>query len=341
MNRHPVGSGPFRYAKRSDQEIVLEAYEHYFQRRPNLDYFVVKILPSQTASLSHLIAGNIDMAFLLNPEDYGALSQISSIKVYDDWYPLLYMVFLNHENGLFKDSAVHRALNLAIDKEKLIERVLKGKGSVAAGTVDDRQANYNRAVSPYPYRPDEAARILKEAGWEDRNHDFILDRDGQKFEFTALSVAGEDLMSKTLQLVQQQLLEIGIRMRVVALPFDEYVRRVVRERTFDANLANLVVRSLYDSNFTYWHSSQIKEGLNFSSYNNPEADRLLDEARFSLDPARRRAAFQEFQKVVHDDPPGIFLFWREMPIAVHSRFRGVPEKRMESLRDLARVWESK
>lgn len=338
LNRHPIGSGPFRFVKQDDEEIVLEANEKSFSGRPNLDRFIVKVLPSQTANLSHLIAGKIDMAFLLNPEDYGALSQIPSIKIYDRWYPLLYIVFLNRNEALFHDYRVRLALNLAVDKKKLIDRVLKGKGEVAGGTVDRHQPNYNPEVQPYDYQPIEALRLLQESGWKDRNHDFILDREGRKFEFTALTVEGEELTSKILKIIQQQLSEIGVRMNIKELPFDEYVRTVIRERSFDANLLNLVVRSLYDSNFTSWHSSQIKEGLNFSSYSNPEVDRLLDEVRFNLDPSRRLSAFLEFQKVLHDDPPGIFLFWREMPIAVHRRFQGVPERRMESLRDLVHVW---
>lgn len=338
FNRRPIGSGPYRFVSQNDQEIVLEATDRYFGGRPSLDRIVVKVLPSQAANVNNLIAGNIDMAFILNPEDYGALSQIRSIRVYDNWYPLLYMVFLNHEQRLFADTRVRQALNLAVDKERLIERLLKGKGAAAAGTVDEGHESHNPAVTPYPYKPRDALRLLQEAGWADRDHDFILDQAGRKFEFAAYAVQGEELSSKALRIIQQQLGEIGVRMVIKVLPFDEYVRVVVRERGFEANVGNLVVRSLYDSNFTYWHSSQIRAGLNFCSYRNAEVDRLLDEARFEVDPAKRREAFQRFQKAIHDDPPGIFLFWRNMPVALHARFRDVPEKRMESLRDLVNVW---
>ncbi|HEX5037665.1 MAG TPA: ABC transporter substrate-binding protein [bacterium] len=339
FNQHPVGSGPFRFVSQSDEEIVLEANDRYFGGRPYLDRVIVKVLSSQAANMNNLIAGNIDMAFILNPEDYGALSQIRSIHVYDNWYPLLYMVFLNHDNHLFADPRVRQALNLAVDKDRLIERLLKGKGAAAGGTVDDGHESHNPSVVPYPYKPQEALKLLRDAGWADRDGDFILDKDGRKFQFDAYAVQGEELTSKALRILQQQLSEIGVRMVIRELPFDEYVRVVVRERKFDANVANLVVRSLYDSNFTYWHSSQIKAGLNFCSYRNREVDRLLDESRFEVDPAKRREAFQQFQKVIHDDPPGIFLFWRNMPIAIQARFHDVPEKRMESLRDLVKVWE--
>jgi peptide/nickel transport system substrate-binding protein len=341
FNQHPVGSGPYRFVSQDDQEIVLEANDHYFAGRPHLDRIIVKVLPNETANINHLIAGNIDMAFLLNPEDYGALSQIGSIHVYDNWYPLLYMLFLNDRNALFADPRVRQALNFAVDKEKLIARVLKGKGEAAGGTVDRGQPSYNASVGPYAYRPAEALRLLKESGWEDRNHDFVLeDKDGRKFEFTALAIDGEELTSKALRIIQQGLSEVGIRMAIRSLPFDQYLRLMVRERNFEANLFSLVVRSLYDSNFTFWHSSQIQEGMNFSAYQNPTVDRLLEASRFDADPVRRKAAFQDFQKAIHDDPPGIFLFWREMPIAVQARFRGFPERRMESLRDLVNVYST-
>lgn len=338
FNKHPIGSGPYRFVSQNDDAIVLEANDRYFGRRPYLDRVVVKVLSSETASINNLIAGHIDMAFLLNPEDYGALSQIPSIHVYDNWYPLLYMVFLNHENPLFADPKVRQALNLAVDKQMLIDRILKGKGVVAAGTADEGHENHNPSVTPYFYKPQEALALLRQVGWTDHDHDFILDKGGRKFEFTAYAVQGDELTSKALRIIQQQLGGIGVRMSIKELPFDDYVRVMMRERSFDANVGTLVVRSLYDSNFTYWHSSQIKTGLNFCSYRNADVDRLLDESRFEVDPVKKKAAFQEFQKVIHDDPPGIFLFWRNMPIALQERFRGVPERRMESLRDLVNVW---
>jgi peptide/nickel transport system substrate-binding protein len=337
-NRHPIGTGPYRFVKQDDEEVVLEANEKYFGGRPYLDQIIVKVLPSQQASLSHLIAGKTDMAFLINPEDYGALSQISAIRIYNNWYPILQILTLNLKNELFSNPEIRMALNYAVNREVFIERILKGKGTVASGTIFPGSGNADLDMTPYPYRPDLALQLLQKKGWQDRNGDFILDKGGKKFEFTALVYKGEELYSKILQIIEEQLRLLGIKMKIELIPFDDYVDSVFRKRNFESNLIHLVFRPSYDNDFSFWHSSQIEDGLNFSHYSNPKADALLEEARLSLDPEKRRKALMEFQQLLHDDPPGIFLFWREMPIAIHKRFRGVPEKRMESLRDLVNVW---
>ena len=341
FNRHPIGSGPYRFVKQDEEEIILEANERYFEGKPHLDRIVIKILPSQEANLSHLIAGKIDMVFLLNPEDYGALSGISDIRIYHNWYPLVYLLTFNMKNQLFKDAEVRRALNLAVDKQQIINRVLNGKGTIAAGTFDTRDRDFNRKVSPFPYRPDLAHRILEEKGWRIDAVDQILKKGKKRFEFSALTMEGDDLNIKALWIIQEQLRKIGVKMNVQTVPFDEYVERVMRKKDFEGTFIYLILRPYYNSNFILWHSSQIEKGINFSSYSNPKVDSSLEKARLSPGLEDRRSAWLEFQQALHDDPPGIFLFWRDMPIAINKRFRGIPEHRMESLRDLVDVWVPK
>ena len=340
-NQHPIGTGPFRFVKQDDKEIVLEANEKYFGGRPYLDRIVVETLLSQQANLSYLIAGKIDMVLLINPEDFGALSQIPTIRIYNNWYPVLHLLTFNLKNPLFANSEVRKALNHAVDKRRIVDRILKGQATVAAGTFDTHGKDFNQGVLPYPYQPDLAAQLLEKQGWRPRKGDYLLEKAGRKFEFSAFTMEGHDLNLKTLQIIQEQFREIGIKMNIEPLAFDEYVERIFRKRIFESNFIYLVFHPFYDNNFSFWHSSQIMDGLNFSSYSNPKVDTLLEEARLSLDPEKRRKALMEFQQVLHDDPPGIFLFWRDMPIAIHKRFRGVPEKRMESLRDLVNVWVPK
>jgi peptide/nickel transport system substrate-binding protein len=339
FNRHPVGSGPYRFVSQDEKEIVLEANEAHWAGRPRLGRVVAKILPSQKAGLTNLIAGNVDLIFLLNPNDFGALAKIPSLKTYENWTPILYLVQFNLKNALLKDPEVRRALNYAADKAVLIDRVLEGKGTAAASSFDLDSADLDPEVSPYPYRPDLAVRMLKERGWRDRDGDFVLDKDGKRFEFGVVVMEGDDVGTKALTILQEQWRKIGVRLKIDVAPFDVYAKRVFQDRDFDGVFIFFVSSHLRDNNFGLWHSTQIEGGFNASSYGDPEVDRALEAARRSADPAARRRAFFDFQKAVHENPPGVFLFWRRMPIAVHERFRGIPEKRME-MRDLVRVWES-
>ncbi|MFO1519496.1 MAG: ABC transporter substrate-binding protein [bacterium] len=336
FNLHPIGSGPYKFERQSKNEIVLKANESYFAGRPYLDEVKVEILPSQTSCLSHLIAGKIDMIFLLNPEDYGSLSQIPSIKIYNNWDPVSYMIVYNMRNPLFESDRVRRALNLAVNRRLIFERVLKGKGEVMGGVV----------LGPAPssgdgYDPKKAVQMLKEAGWEKREGGYLLTRAGKEFKFTITMMKGDEVGEVSLRLIQEELLEVGVKVSVSILPFDEYVSQVFRKRNFDAVWVNTVLNPLLGNDFSFWHSSQIESGLNFASYRNSSVDRSLEEGRFSSASESRKAATEALQKALAEDPPGIHLFLRKMPIAVQSRFQGIPEQRMESFRDLIKVWVPK
>jgi len=337
FNRNPIGSGPYRFVKQDEKEIILEANGDYWNGRPHLDRVIVKILPSQKAGLTNLIAGNVDLIFLLNPNDFGALSKISSIKTYENWASILYLLTFNLKKDLFKESEVRQALNLAINKSLLVDRVLEGKGSVAAGSFSIESPYLNAQVAPYDYQPEIAVQLLKKQGWEDRDGDFILDRNGKKFEFKVVVMEGDDVGTKALTIIQEQLRKIGVRMGLEVVPFDVYAKRVFQLRDFDGVFVFYVSSHLQDNNFSLWHSKEIENGFNYSSYSNSEVDRYLESARFLSEDAARRRAFYDFQQAIHDNPPGVFLFWRRMPIAVHERFHGFPEKRME-MRDLVKVW---
>lgn len=337
FNSHPIGSGPYRFLRRDEKEIVLEANENYWAGRPYLDQVEVKILPSQKATLTHLIAGHVDLIFLLNPNDFGALEKIKSIKTYENWTSILYLLSLNLKKDLFRDQQVRQALNMAIDKSLLVDRVLEGKGTIAASSFDIDSPHLNPNIFPYDYQPQHSVELLKSQGWEDHDGDFVLDRSGQKFEFKVVVMEGDDVGAKTLTIMQEQLRKIGIRMSVDVLPFDKYAERVLHKRAVDGSFAFYVAPHLQDNNISLWHSSQIATGFNYASYSDPEVDRTLEEARRSFDEEKRNNAFFQFQQAIHDNPPGVFLFWRRMPIAVHERFHGFPEKRME-MRDLVKVW---
>ncbi len=339
FNRHPVGSGPYRFVSQAPEEIILEANPDYFEGRPYLQSLHVLRLANQTAVLNHLIAEKIDMAFLPNPKDYGALKRIPNLKLYDNWYPLGYMMTLNLKNPLFQDPGVRKALNLAIRKQRLVNKVLFGRGNIAAGTVTPEEPGFDHELKAYEDNPKLADEILESLGWKrDKQNDYVRVRKGLRFEFAALAMEGEEVYLESLRWIQEDLQEVGIRMKIEVLPIEEYLRRVFHERHFDANIIHFISRPYYDNNFSFWHSSQIERGLNFSSYADPRVDHLMEEHRLSLDSNQKIELLKEFQQTLHDDPPGVFLFWRKMPIALHQKFRDVPEKRMESLRDLVKVW---
>jgi len=321
FNYHPIGTGPFKLGSWSDNEIVLEAHNRYFLGRPHLEKIVAKIFPNQNIVWAQLMKKEIDLIFLASPKNYRVIEKIPDFRVYS-FLSLYYYIFIFNNRDLFNEGKVRRALNYAVNKERIIKKVLLGRGRVSSGTIYPFSWAHDQNLKPYPYSPRKALKLLSNEGWRDTNGNNILDKDGREFEFVLLIVQGDDVARACALQIQQQLLDIGIRMKVKPLPFPTMYERFLSTKKFEACLLTILSDSP-DRNYAWWHSSQIDHGFNVFSYKNKEVDELLEKGRIALNREDRRGIYHQFQREIHGDPPGIFLFWRDDLVGIHRRFRGV------------------
>jgi peptide/nickel transport system substrate-binding protein len=289
--------------------------------RPYLDQIRAKVYPSREGAWAKLMAGEVDFFDFLTPDNYQILKQVPTFNFYSVPMPYYYLVAFNLESRLFRDQKVRQALNYAVNKEEVVAKVLRGQGQVAAGTIYPNSWAYNPNVKPYPYDPKRALTLLKEAGWEDHDGDRFLDKNGKVFEFTIHVNAGDDLKQKALLLVQQQLLDIGLKMKIRL--FDAVDTDFLFKKRFDAHFPEIIAMGDPDFSYRYWHSSQMIGGFNVSSYRNEKVDRLLEEGRAEFDQEKRKEIYFKYQEEMLKDPPGIFLFWTNYLVGVQKRFNGV------------------
>ncbi|MEW6381765.1 MAG: ABC transporter substrate-binding protein [bacterium] len=323
FNYHPIGTGPFRFVRWASDRIELGANEEYFLGRPHLDRIVVRMFASQRLIWANLMKGDIDAFELLQSDSYEIVTRISSFNVYSALRPYYYLIGFNMTNPLFQDKRVRQALNYAIDKKGIISRVLHGRGKVSSGTVFPGSWAFDDRIGPYPYDPRKAVQLLKDAGWQDTDDDHILDRGKQPFEFHLLLPEGHDELETASLMIMEQLSNIGVKAMVRKLPVNIYSQEHLFARKFEAAFTYALAGSDPDKNYQFWHSSQIKAGLNFSSYHNPRIDLLLDQGRNTLDQEQRKSIYRQYQEEMLDDPAGIFLFWREYLLGVSKKFGGV------------------
>jgi len=322
FNYHPVGTGPFTIERWSLNEIMLKAHENYFEGRPRLDRVIVKFFKDQRVVWAELMKGNVDCVILSYLKNYDVIEQIPNFNVYSFLNPYYYIVAFNGNNKCFAKREVRQALNYSIDKKKMVERVLRGKGKVSAGTIYPLSWVYDSRITPYAYEPKNALELLRKAGWRDTNGNHILDKDAREFEFVLLIVRGDDVAQECALQMQQQLLDIGMRMGVKSLPFPVMYEKFLSTKEFDAVLLSIISDDP-DKNCLWWHSSQMNGGFNVFSYRNKKVDELLEKGRTTLDREERKKVYYEFQREIYNDPPGIFLFWRDYLIGIHKRFKGV------------------
>lgn len=325
--RNPVGTGPFRFVSwQTGQKIVLRANETYFDGMPYLMGISYRIIPDQNTQFLELKAGHVDMMGLTplqylrqtNSPDF--TSMYAKYKYLADGYT--YLGF-NLARKPFDDVLVRRAIAHAIDKREIIKGVLMGLGEVATGPYKPDTRWYNPRVKDPAFNPDEARRLLMEAGYLDRDGDGVVERDGKPLVMTVITNQGNSMREKTAQIIQQRLKAVGIGVKIRIIEWTVFLKEYVDRGNFDAVILGWNILQDPDL-YNVWHSSQAKRGgLNFVGYRDKEADSLLEQGRETFDEAARKRCYDRFQEILAEQQPYVFLYVPYSLPAVSSRIRGI------------------
>jgi peptide/nickel transport system substrate-binding protein len=228
----------------------------------------------------------------------------------------------NLKHKPFDDIRVRQAINYAVNKQELIEGVLLGLGEPVSSPYKPGTRWTNPELSPYPYDPQKALALLKEAGFADHDGDGILDRDGKPLAFEILTNQNKQ-REMTAVLVQRRLKEIGIDVKIRVLEWASFIGRFIKTGEFDAVLLGWSL-SLDPDQYGIWHSSQQAPGqFNFIGYNNPEVDKLLEQGRLELDSDKRAKIYHEFSRILLEDSPVVYLYAGYGLPAIHKRIKGI------------------
>jgi peptide/nickel transport system substrate-binding protein len=325
--RNPVGHGPYRFIRWKTGELIeLRANPDYFEHRPFIDRYLYRIIPDDTTKFLELLTGGVDLASL-TPLQYRRQTDTPYVRrAYQKFrYPSFGFTYIgyNLQDERFKDARVRQAIDRAVDKQALIDGVLYGLGSIATGPYPKESWAYDPDVPAASHDPEEARRLLAEAGWTDSDGDGWVDRNGQPFQFTLLTNQGNEVRRQVTELVQQQLRAVGIDVRIRIIEWSTFVHEFIDKRRFEAVLLGWSLSrdpDLYD----LFHSSKTKEGeYNFVGYADPEVDRLLIEGRRTFDRALRQQIYRQIHRRLAEDQPYTFLYVADALPVVASRFRNV------------------
>jgi len=327
LARHPVGTGPYLFVEwLGGEKIVLEANRDYFEGSPYIKRFVFRIIPDTSTQFLELQTGGLDF-MSLSPLQYDRQTDTLAFKRLFNKYRYLAFGYTylgyNLKRPLFRDRRVRQALAYAIDKQEIIDGVLRGHGQVATGPYKPDSWVYNPEVPRYAFNPEKARQLLAEAGWSDSDGDGILDKDGARFQFTIVTNQGNDLRSKAGEIIQRRFRQVGIDVQLRIIEWATFLKEFINPGNFDATILGWSGGPEPDQ-FEIWHSSKTgPRELNFIGYKNPEVDRLLEQGRRVFDRKERKKIYDRFQLILAEDQPYTFLFVGEALPAVASRFYGI------------------
>lgn len=327
QNRQPVGSGPYRFKEwKTGEKVVLEANPDYFEGPPYLKRVVTRIIPDPSTIFLELKARNIDLASL-TPIQYRRQTEFPAFQKGFNRYRYLsnsyaYLGF-NLLDPRFQDKRVRQAMAHAIDKQEIIEGVLLGLGRPAVGPYKPGTWWYTDEVKTYPFDPARARALLAEAGWRDSDGDGILDRDGRPFRFTIRTNQGNLVRQQTAEIIQRRLRAVGIDARIHIVEWAAFLNTFIRKKDYEAIILAWGLGNDPDQ-YDVWHSSKTgPDELNLISYKNPRVDALLEAGRRTFDEARRKAIYGEFQRIMAEEQPVVFLYVPDALPVVSSRVRGI------------------
>jgi peptide/nickel transport system substrate-binding protein len=202
-------------------------------------------------------------------------------------------------------------------------------GKVATGPFWSQGPQNDPTIQPWPFDREAARKLLKEAGWWDRNGDgWIENAEGKRFEFEFSSASGDQNTRDEVRVLAEEFRRMGIAMHVRLCEWSVFTV-VLDNRDFDAVMLSWGGGGVEEDPYQIWHSSQIADqGSNFIIFRNAEADRLIEEIRKTLGPTRRNDFCHQFQQLLHREQPYTFLFERMSLRLVSKRIQGARVHKM-------------
>ncbi len=294
FNQHPVGSGPYSFVSRTQGVTVeLAANPTYWRGKPPFPHVEMHPVPDESTRIADVRTGRADITRILSSDNADQLKSDPQVKVL--WTPSerVTMVELNAEDGPTKDVRVREAIAHAIDRDTIVEALLKGYAKPVNEPLTPASFGYDPTIPAYGYDPAKARELLKQAG---------IAR-GTKVSFLTSPVFDP----RIVQAVQQMLDDVGLSAELSTVDLANYLR-LRQGRPDEAGDVSYFrwacgCQDADGTLFPLFHSSS-----QWAKYRNPVVDHALETARNTLDETARLAAYHTALEALHTDVAVVPMF---------------------------------
>ncbi|HOP69488.1 MAG: ABC transporter substrate-binding protein [Dethiobacteria bacterium] len=313
----PVGAGPFKFVRYVEgQFIELERYDRYHRGAPRLERIFVKVASPEVA-LAEILTGSSDIAWVQPNDEELALFEEYGLKVTEFPSGQYQFMGMNLKHQILSDRRVRLAITHALDREAMIETLFDGRGIVPVGHIPAQSWAFNPSLEPLPYDRKKAEALLEEAGWSLGDDGFRY-KDGQKLALDLLCVKGPAHRLQNAEIIQQMLKELGIEIQIELVEPAVVGPRIFGERDFDLFLLGWKMNIDPDPS-GIWLSTDM---LNAVGFDHPENDRLIYAGRSVLDREERKAAYYQWQELLLQEAPYVWLYSENEAWVSNPRIKG-------------------
>jgi peptide/nickel transport system substrate-binding protein len=313
VGANPIGTGPYKFVRWvKDDELVFEANEAYWRGAPRIKTVVFRPIPEPATRVTALLTGEVDLITQLPPPmvdtvtaagDRGVeLRKVLSLEV-------MFMPLYN-EVAPTTSKKVRQAINYGVNVEAILQKVMNGAGERRAGILARQAFGFDASVKPYPYNPELAKQLLKEAGYSPQTEMLVSIPSGR---WPNEKEIGEAVVG--------DLQKIGMNARARILEWGTFLSNLTAHKLGPMHLQGWGPATL-DADDLY--STNLYSKAPFSQFRDERLDRLIEEGRSTMDKGRRLQIYQEIARFQAEEATHLFL-WQSMNLyGVNKRVSWTP-----------------
>lgn len=316
FNKFPIGTGPYTLKElKLSQDIVLEVNNNYFAEIPKIEEIRYKFVPDSTTSFYMLKQKQLDI---------GTLTPIQIDRQIDEEFHKSFNIFnkqsfgygylgFNLKNEKFKNIKIREAISFAINRQEIIDILYFGHAKICNGPFLPGTFAYNDTVSSPIQNIEKSKKLLKSLGYDENN----------PFEFEVITSANNPTRINLAQIIQHQLLQVGIKMKIRVMEWQAFLNTVVHPRKFEAVILGWSLALMPDAR-SIWHSSSDKKGgFNLVGYNNKYVDKLIEEGEVTINRDKLGRIYKKVYKEIASDLPYLFLYIPNSITVVNKNIKNV------------------
>jgi peptide/nickel transport system substrate-binding protein len=327
LNREPIGSGPYmikKFIKDSDgiyEYYDLQPFKKYSLGSPYIKQLRIRFYKNEQDAIKAYIDGRINSIGGISTDSATMLSGLGKYII-ESPLPRIFALFLNqNEAPVLLNKEVRQALNVSINRNLLIEKVLGGWGTSETGPIPSAVGNKigiyadnNTSSSTTEDFISAGRSILEQRGWKIGEDGVMVKEvkngtkvDTQRLSFS-ISTSNASELKTTAEFLKEIWTNIGADVTIEVFEPSDLTQKVIRSRKYQSLLfGNVIGRDL--DLYPFWHSSERNDpGLNISLYTNAKVDRALEAQRSTSEESKRIESRQIFQTEIQNDIPAIFLY---------------------------------
>lgn len=282
---NPIGTGPYKFVSRSTgSNIVLEANEDYFRGAPEIKNLTFEVIPDAATKAIALQTGEVNFAEI----DSSVLTQLQAnnqIKIAEVENSGFAYVSMNLEKEPFNNEKVRQAVNYAIDRDNLVSVCYEGEAEVNSNICSKARYGYSDDQPQYTYDPEKAKELLKEAGIE------------TPYDLGEILVA--EKYSNLATVIQNDLKAVGLETTISVKEFNSYINDLT-SGNYGITALNMTLDGDTQSLEMAFTSDYIGTANN-ARYNDPDMDKLFEEARTETDSDKRLEIFDKIFTKAQDE----------------------------------------